>query len=58
MRPAHLEPTDDLAVAARQIFTDDGMNLGILYSGKRPPYQPPIGRAEATPEDLEAEFAL
>jgi len=58
VRPAHLEPTDDPAVAARHIFTDDGMNLGILYAGKRAPYQPPIGGGRLAPDDLEAEFAL
>jgi 2-oxoglutarate ferredoxin oxidoreductase subunit beta len=58
VRPGNLSSTADPALAARQIFSDDGMNLGVLYAGERPPYQPPIGTARMTPADLEAEFAL
>ena len=58
VRPGNLSSTADPALAARQIFADDGMNLGVLYAGERPPYQPPIGAARMTPAGLEAEFAL
>jgi len=56
VRPAPVAPTDDPARATRRIMTDDGFNLGILYSGERKPYQPPIGAATATPAELEKEF--
>ncbi len=49
--------TDDPALAARRIMTDDGFNTGVLYAGVRGVY----GRkheARATLEELEAEFAL
>jgi hypothetical protein len=39
-------------------MTDDGFNIGILYSGARKPFQPPIGAGSATAADLEREFAL
>ena len=35
---ASVEATDDPARAARRIMTDDGMNIGVLYRGKRKPY--------------------
>ena len=34
------------------------MNLGVLYAGRRTPYQPPIGGGRLVPDDLEAEFSL
>jgi 2-oxoglutarate ferredoxin oxidoreductase subunit beta len=49
--------TDDPGRAARRLMTDDGYNIGVLYRGKRPPYQPrPL--ANLPPSTLEAEFAL
>jgi 2-oxoglutarate ferredoxin oxidoreductase subunit beta len=58
VRPAMLAATDDTAQAARQIFTDDGMNLGVLFAGARPAYQPPIGSGRCSTQELEAGFAL
>jgi 2-oxoglutarate ferredoxin oxidoreductase subunit beta len=38
-------------------MTDDGFNIGVLYRGKRAPYQPkPL--AHLDPSHLEAEFAI
>jgi len=50
--------TDDPARAARRIMTDDGLNIGVLYSGSRPPYQPPLDRGRLSPAQLEKDFAL
>ncbi len=58
VRPAPVATTDDPARAVRRIMTDDGFNIGILYSGTRKPFQPPIGAGKATAADLEKEFAL
>jgi 2-oxoglutarate ferredoxin oxidoreductase subunit beta len=58
VRPAPVAQTDDPARAVRRIMTDDGFNIGILYSGARKPFQPPIGAGKATAADLEREFAL
>jgi 2-oxoglutarate ferredoxin oxidoreductase subunit beta len=56
--PAPVAPTDDAARAARRIMTDDGFNIGILYSGDRMPYPTHPGTAKRTPADLETEFEL
>jgi len=56
--PAPVEATDDPARAARRIMTDDGFNIGVLYSGKRTPYQPPLDRGKLAPAQLEKDFAL
>ena len=53
-----LAPTTDAVEAATRIFADDGMNLGVLYAGTRPPFTSPIGRAQQSPADLERRFAL
>ena len=58
VRPSPVAPTDDPARAARRIMTDDGFNIGVLYTGSRKPYQPPIGVARKKPVDLERGFAL
>jgi 2-oxoglutarate ferredoxin oxidoreductase subunit beta len=55
---APVEPTDDAARAARRIMTDDGFNLGVLYRGHRPTYQPEIGTASAEVAELEEAFVL
>jgi 2-oxoglutarate ferredoxin oxidoreductase subunit beta len=56
---ASVPQTDDPVRAARRVMTDDGFNIGVLYAGNRPPYQPPIGKgAEGAMERLEREFAL
>lgn len=58
VRPAVVEPTDNPAQAARRLLTDDGFNIGVLFSGDRPVYSPPMGKPTRTPEDLEEGFAL
>jgi 2-oxoglutarate ferredoxin oxidoreductase subunit beta len=58
VRPAPVGTTSDPARAARRILTDDGFNIGVLYKGERPPYQPPIGQARKSVADFEKGFAL
>jgi len=55
---AVVDPTDDMGRAARRLMTDDGFNTGVLFTGERAPYQPPVGQATATVSDLEERFAL
>jgi 2-oxoglutarate ferredoxin oxidoreductase subunit beta len=57
-RPSPVPPTDDPARAARRIMTDDGFNIGVLYAGSRKPYQPEIGRARKSLDDLAQGFEL
>ncbi|MCX7891546.1 MAG: 2-oxoacid:ferredoxin oxidoreductase subunit beta [Burkholderiales bacterium] len=58
VRPSPVPATDDAAKAARRLMTDDGFNIGVLYKGDRPPYQPPMGKGRKTPADLERGFAI
>jgi 2-oxoglutarate/2-oxoacid ferredoxin oxidoreductase subunit beta len=58
VHPASVQWTDDPARAARRVMTDDGFNVGVLYKGNRPPYQPPVGNARMRVADLEKEFAI
>jgi 2-oxoglutarate ferredoxin oxidoreductase subunit beta len=58
VHPASVQWTDDPARAARRVMTDDGFNVGVLYKGNRPPYQPPMGDARKRIADLEKEFAI
>lgn len=58
VRPASVQPTEDPARAARRLMTDDGFNIGVLYTGRRPPYQSSMGRGAQRPADLEREFLL
>jgi 2-oxoglutarate ferredoxin oxidoreductase subunit beta len=58
VRPAPVESTDDPAIAARRVMADDGMNIGVLYAGKRPPYALDYGRAPKNVADLEMEFRV
>ncbi len=39
-------------------MTDDGFNIGVLYSGRRAPFKGYPSPARAEVADLEAEFAL
>jgi len=55
--PAAVTPTDDPARAARRLMTDDGFNIGVLYSGRRSPYRPQEA-PRVKPAELEKEFAL
>jgi 2-oxoglutarate ferredoxin oxidoreductase subunit beta len=58
VRPASVEATDDPARAARRLMTDDGFNVGVLYTGRRKPYEPPAVRAPVQPSELEKGFTL
>ena len=58
VRPAPVAATNDPARAARRLMTDDGFNVGVLYTGSRKPYQPPAGKTLLQPSDLEKEFTL
>ncbi len=56
VHPASVDATDDRARAARRVLTDDGFNTGILYRGKRAPYQPAFNPDASANVDFEAEF--
>jgi len=58
VRPAPVAATDDPVQAARRVMTDDGMNIGVLYAGNRPPYALDYGRAPRNVTDLEMEFRV
>jgi 2-oxoglutarate ferredoxin oxidoreductase subunit beta len=58
VRPAPVEPTDDASRAARHLMTDDGLNIGVLYTGRRTPYPTVAHEAQHSVADLAAEFAL
>jgi 2-oxoglutarate ferredoxin oxidoreductase subunit beta len=55
---AQVEETDDPARAARRIMTDDGMNTGILYRGRRPPYKTQVSDEIGDIAPLEAAFEV
>lgn len=38
VRPAPVDPTEEIGQAARRLMTDDGFNTGVLYKGHRRPY--------------------
>jgi 2-oxoglutarate ferredoxin oxidoreductase subunit beta len=57
VRSSPVPPTDDPARAARRLMTDDGFNIGVLYAGKRAPYQPRLSTTH-TLADLEREFEV
>jgi len=52
------EATTDAALATQRIMADDGMSLGVAYTGARAPFRPPMGVGRLRPADLEAQFAL
>ena len=58
VRPAPVDPTEDIGLAARRLMTDDGFNLGILYMGKREPYQLQLDAVEEEPAALEKQFVV
>ncbi len=58
MHKAAVEATDDPARAARRIMTDDGMNTGILYRGRRRPYHTSVSDETGDLGALEAAFEL
>ncbi len=53
-----LQATSDGAAAMQRLMSDDGFNLGVLYKGERPPYQPRGPRAARRVEDLAVRFAI
>lgn len=56
-RKARRKRTTRVDKAALRLMADDGLNLGVLYVGDRPPYQPP-NKPTAKVEDLEKAFAV
>lgn len=56
---APVELTDDPARAARRIMSDDGLNIGVLFAGRRATYPPEHGaRTPVTVAQIEKEFEL
>lgn len=55
---ASVDATDDPARAARRIMTDDGMNVGVLYRGKRKPYEAHVSDDRGDSAALENEFMI
>lgn len=58
VRPAPVPTTDDPSVAAKRIMTDDGYNIGILYRGDRPVFNPAKTGRPAAVESLGEEFRI
>jgi 2-oxoglutarate ferredoxin oxidoreductase subunit beta len=58
VRPAPVAPTDDPARAARLVMTDDGLNIGVLFAGSRPPHPLERRPSPAPVADLEREFLV
>jgi 2-oxoglutarate ferredoxin oxidoreductase subunit beta len=58
VRPAPVSTTNDPSVAAKRIMTDDGFNIGILYRGDRPVFQPGKAGTESAVETLGEEFRV
>lgn len=58
VREAPVQATDDPALAARRLMTDDGFNIGVLHAGNRNPYPTRMGRTATSVADLESEFEL
>ncbi len=58
VRPAPVDPTEDIGRAARRLMTDDGFNLGILYSGGRKPYGLALEADAEEPAALERQFVV
>ena len=58
VRPAPVDPTEDIGQAARRLMTDDGFNLGVLYSGHRKPYRLAEHETTADLSDLEQQFEI
>src|SRR3974390_2761948 len=58
VHPAPGAATSDKAKAARRLMTDDVFNLGILYRGTPPPFQPAVGKSDIDLSELEKDFEL
>jgi len=55
---AMVDPTDDAGRAARRLMTDDGFNIGVLFTGQREPYRAPVSDKLSLIGALEEGFAL
>ena len=58
VRASPVESTNDPVRAARRVMGDDGLNIGVLFTGDRPSYETNIGQARLSVTDLEAEFQI
>ncbi len=58
VRPSPVPATDDPARAARRLMTDDGFNIGVLYTGQRQPYRPKGSETEKSLDALCQEFVI
>ena len=58
VQQAPVEATLDPAQAARRLLTDEGLFTGILFKGKRPPYQPELNSSIDNIAELDEEFRL
>lgn len=58
VRPAPVAATNDMGKAARQLMTDDGFNIGILFRGNRKPFQPAVATGNPDLSELERDFEL
>ncbi|MBL6932527.1 MAG: 2-oxoacid:ferredoxin oxidoreductase subunit beta [Rhodospirillales bacterium] len=58
VHPSPVDPTEDIGRAARRLMTDDGFNLGVLYSGHRKPYALNFDASVDSLSDLEQQFAV
>ena len=58
VRTDALEPTADIARATRRLMRDDGFDLGVLFAGGRPPFEPRGMRGTKPVDELEARFAV
>ncbi len=58
VRPAPVAVTDNPARAARRLMTDDGFNIGVLYSGHREPYRPKPSKALKSLDALAEAFVI
>lgn len=58
VRAGGFKPTSEFARAVRRLLRDDGFDLGVLYRGARPAYQPRKAPTPRSIEDLAARFAL
>ncbi|HVN42664.1 MAG TPA: 2-oxoacid:ferredoxin oxidoreductase subunit beta [Steroidobacteraceae bacterium] len=58
VRPGALKPTKDMTRAARRLLRDDGFDLGVLYTGARPAFQPRGPRANREVSELAERFGI
>ncbi len=58
VHPAPVDPTEEIGRAARRLMTDDGFNLGVLYVGKRAPYEAKREAVPATLAEIERQFVV